>query len=81
MRRWWDNPRIPLSTVSRLRFAWVTLILSVVGWPLSAFTFAAQEPQAILALSWLAVAYTAWDIISTSDVHAEVLDGDGEGQA
>ena len=75
MRRWWSEPRIPLSPVARLRVAWVVVVISVVGWPLSAVTFAAGEPQFVLGLSWLALTITALDVLSTSDVRAE-QDGD-----
>lgn len=71
MSKWWDNPRIPLSPITRLRIAWVIIALSIVGWPLSGVTFAAGEPPAILGLSWLAITITALDVVSTSDVSAE----------
>lgn len=67
--RWWENPRIPLSTVAKLRLAWVTIAVSLVGWPVSLFLL--DEPPAILSLSWLALTYTAWDIVSTADAGAE----------
>lgn len=71
MRRWWQNPRIPLSPVTRLRIAWIVVIVSGIGWPASAVTWAADEPPFILALSWLAITITALDVLSTSDVSAE----------
>lgn len=48
--------------------AWVLLIGSLIGWPLSAFTWAKNEPQFILGLSWLAIILTAVDILGTQDV-------------
>ena len=71
MIRWWRNPRIPLSPVWRLRLAWIIVVLSVIGWPVSALTWAADEPQFVLALSWLALTITALDVLGTSDVRAE----------
>lgn len=71
MKTWWNNPRIPLSPIARLRIAWVIIALSIIGWPVSMFTFATGEPPAILALSWLAITITALDVVSTSDVSAE----------
>jgi hypothetical protein len=71
MRRWWSNPQIPLSPVSRLRISWIILIISLVGWPLSALTWARGEPQFVLGLSWLALTLTALDVLATSDVRAE----------
>lgn len=55
----------------RIWLAWVLLIGSVVGWPLSAFTWARDEPPFILGLSWLAITLTAIDILSTQDVRKQ----------
>lgn len=79
LKRWWSNPRIPLSPVARLRVAWVVVVVSIIGWPLSAVTFASKEPQFVLGLSWLALTITALDVLSTSDVRAEQDDNDGDG--
>jgi hypothetical protein len=72
LRTWvaWPD-RIPISPTWRLRLAWVVVILSIVGWPLSALTWARDEPQFVLGLSWLAITLTALDILSTSDVRVE----------
>jgi hypothetical protein len=81
MREWWENPRIPISPVWRLRISWFVLLLSAIGWPLSALTLAAEEPPFILGLSWLAITITALDVIVTSDVRAEQEEnGDAAGQ-
>jgi uncharacterized membrane protein YfcA len=53
---------------NRIRLAWTLLIFSVVGWPTSALTLASDEPQFILALSWLAITLTALNILATTDV-------------
>jgi hypothetical protein len=74
--RWWSNPRIPISPVWRLRLAWLVVVVSVLGWPLSAMTFAADEPQFVLGLSWMAITITALDVLATSDVRAEQEDGE-----
>lgn len=63
--RWWQHPRIPLTKTGKLRLAWVTIGASLVGWPISLLLL--QEPPVILSLSWLALTYTAWDIVSTAD--------------
>jgi hypothetical protein len=52
----------------RIIGAWVLLIGSMIGWPLSQFTVAKNEPPFILGLSWLAIILTAIDILSTQDV-------------
>lgn len=57
---------------ARLVLAWVLLLGSLVGWPLSALTFAKDEPQFILGLSWLAITLTAADLLSTTDTRRQV---------
>jgi uncharacterized membrane protein YfcA len=56
----------------RIYLAWVLLIASLIGWPVSALTFAQEEPMAILGLSWFAVTLTALDILLTADTRNEV---------
>jgi hypothetical protein len=56
----------------RKRAAGIMIIVTLIGWPLSAFTFAANEPQFILGLSWLAITLTAVDIYATTDVRKEI---------
>jgi uncharacterized membrane protein YfcA len=52
----------------RVKLAWVLLIASLIGWPISALTVARAEPQFVLGLSWLAIALTALDVLFTADV-------------
>lgn len=52
----------------RIYGAWLLLLGSLIGWPFSAVTWAKDEPQFILGLSWLAITLTAIDILSTQDV-------------
>lgn len=62
-------------------FAWALLSGSLIGWPLSALTWARDEPQFILGLSWLAITLTAMDLLKTSRVHRdqeEVVEGGQE---
>jgi hypothetical protein len=68
------NPRI------RVRAAWVLLVLCVIGWPVSMFTFASSEPPAILSLSWGAMILTCLDIVSTQDVRKQ-QEGEGDEDA
>ena len=63
------SPRI------RLYGAWVLLVASLILWPVSMFTFAKDEPRAILSLSWFAITLTCYDIVATSDVRKEQDDG------
>jgi uncharacterized membrane protein YfcA len=54
--------------------AWTLLVGSLIGWPLSAFTVARNEPQFILGLSWLAITLTAMDFLKSSRVHRDQSD-------
>lgn len=49
------------------RIGWAMLTISVIGWPISAFTLAKNEPQFILGLSWLALIYAAVDGLMIAD--------------
>lgn len=53
-------------------FGWLLLAVSLIGWPISALTWAKDEPKTVLALSWLAVTFTAYDILKSSRVHVAV---------
>jgi hypothetical protein len=59
------NPKL------RRRAAIAMVIITLIGWPVSAFTWAANEPQFVLGLSWLAITLTCLDIAATTDVRAE----------
>jgi hypothetical protein len=61
----------------RFYLAWVLLVSSLVLWPVSVFTFAADEPATVLGLSWLAITLTALDVLATSDVRRTQDDDDG----
>jgi len=36
-------------------FAWLCLVVSILGWPASALTIAKDEPPFVLGLSWFAI--------------------------
>lgn len=55
-------------TRARITLAWILLVGGLIGWPVTQFTVAADEPPFVLALSWLAIILTAVDILSTQDV-------------
>lgn len=59
---------------ARLILAWVLLIGSIIGWPLTQLTIARDEPPFVLGLSWLAIVITAVDVLSTTDVRNEQED-------
>lgn len=60
----------------RRKFALVLLLFSLVAWPVSAFTFARDEPQFILGLSWFAITITCADVLCTTDVRKTQEDGE-----
>jgi hypothetical protein len=68
---WIRDPR------HRLRLAWGLLVCSLIGWPLSALTFAKDEPPFILGLSWLAITVSALDVVATVDVRRKQEGEDG----
>ena len=59
------NPRI------RKRCAGVLALAATIGWPITQFTVARDEPPFTLGLSWFAIVLTAVDIYLTTDVRAE----------
>lgn len=52
----------------------VLLVVSLIGWPVSALTFASEEPPVVLGLSWFAITLTALDLLKTSRVHRDQKD-------
>jgi uncharacterized membrane protein YfcA len=62
------SPRI------RVRLALGLLIASLIGWPLSAVSFARHEPATVLGLSWFAISLTAADILVSTDVRRKQED-------
>ncbi len=50
---------------------WILLAVSLIGWPVCQFWLAKDEPPVVLALSWLAIALTAADIVVTAHVRQE----------
>lgn len=59
---------------ARVVIAWVMLVGGLIGWPLSQLTIAKDEPPFVLALSWLAIILTAWDVLNTTDVRRQQED-------
>jgi hypothetical protein len=66
------------SPRAQLIFAWVLLVGSLIGWPLSQFTVASGEPPFILGLSWFAIVLGAWNTIVTTQVNKDVSTESGE---
>lgn len=56
---------------ARTIVAWVLLIGSTIGWPVSAVTVARDEPAFILGLSWLAIIVSSAELLTASQVHEE----------
>ena len=61
---------------ARVIAAWVILVASCIGWPLSAFTWAKDEPQFILGLSWAAIILASAELLTSSQIHQENENGD-----
>lgn len=57
--------------------AWVLLVGSLIGWPLSQLTVAKDEPPFTLGLSWLAITLTLIDYLKTSRVHKDAKEESG----
>ncbi|HEX6682970.1 MAG TPA: hypothetical protein VF062_09260 [Candidatus Limnocylindrales bacterium] len=62
------NPRIRRA---RTIAAWILLVGSIIGWPVSAITVFSDEPQGILGLSWLAIILSSAELLTSSQVHKE----------
>lgn len=60
------------SPRAQLILGWVLLVGSLIGWPLSQFTVARDEPPFVLALSWFAVVLNAWGIIVACQINKDV---------
>lgn len=54
---------------ARTILGWALIATSVIGWPLTQFTVARQEPPFTLGLSWFAVLLTGVDILLTAEIH------------
>lgn len=65
---------LPVSR-ARIILAWVLLVGSLVGWPLSMFVWATEEPPFVLSLSWMAITLTALDILFTAQVQKKQDEG------
>lgn len=63
------------SPRAQLVFAWVLLVGSLVGWPLSQLTVANSEPPFVLGLSWFAIVLGAWNTIVTTQVNKDLGGG------
>lgn len=63
------------SPKAQLIFAWVLLVGSLIGWPLSQLTVARSEPPFVLGLSWFAIVLGAWNTIVTTQVNKDLEDG------
>lgn len=65
----------------RVRAAWRLLGFSLIGWPTTHVLMVITNPpenswvfHVLLCISWLALIYTAVDILATTDVRREVED-------
>jgi len=49
--------------------AWVLLIGSAIGWPVTAATVFRHEPQGVLGLSWVSIILQAAELLTSSQLH------------
>lgn len=61
---------------ARVIAAWVLLVSALIAWPISAIWWAADEPQFVLGLSFLAIIIEAASLLTASQVHAEQGESD-----
>ncbi len=59
---WLKDPK------NRVKAAFYALTISVVAWPITSLTVFRNEPQGVLALSWLAIIIEMVIIAVTTDV-------------
>ncbi len=66
-------PKIAPETLHKIevRAAWIMLVGSLILWPISAVSWAKDEPPFVLGLSWFAITLTALDLLKTSRVHKD----------
>lgn len=53
-------------------FSWALLGVCLLGWPISALTFARHEPQTVLGLSWAALIVAALGNVIAAQVNRKV---------
>lgn len=81
MGRPWRETGAAVATANRLIgrartvAAWILLAGSLIGWPVSMFTLARDEPPFVLSLSWLAIVIEAASLLTSSQIHEEQKSG------
>ena len=61
---------------TRVRLAWALLVACVLFWPVFRFLPDSAKIDVLGDLSVLALIFTAWDILATTDVRKEQDEGD-----
>jgi hypothetical protein len=59
---------------ARTAAAWILLVGSAAGWPISMLTWARDEPPFVLSLSWLAIVVEAANLLTASQVRQAQAD-------
>jgi ribose/xylose/arabinose/galactoside ABC-type transport system permease subunit len=59
--------------MKRLRVwgAWILLVGSLIGWPVSMLTVAKDEPPFVLSLSWMALVIESGSLLTASQIHED----------
>lgn len=52
--------------------SWALVVVCVVAWPLTSLTVFRDEPQGVLALSWIAIIYSAVTFAMTLKIKDDV---------
>lgn len=68
----WISDRF--TPTARKRAAILLFWLSLMGWGITQFWLAKDEPPVTMGLSWFAITLTAIDIIATTDVREKTED-------
>jgi hypothetical protein len=60
-----------MSPQNRVRLAGVIFFGALIAWPVTAFTVYKNEPQGVMALSWVGILLVAVVLWATTDVRRE----------
>lgn len=65
--QWLISPKVEIA------IGWIMVGASLIGWPLSAITFAKEEPATILGISWGALIFAGYSVVVAghADKHAK----------
>lgn len=56
---------------AKVIFAWFLLVACLIGWPVSVFWLATDEPVFVLSLSWIALIIESITLITSAQVRRD----------